>query len=222
VTTAIILPAARDHDRAQLIVDQIIGLNDGDISVFVISPGFNIEFANNIHDDMIGSSRAIAHAIKSIGPDFERIGWLSDICIPQSHCIDNMIEFVDARSVPFIAEFRTTPYTPGLYRVCTIKGNQYARWGMMSRRSIDACGFFDPMYENYYGDVDLSLRCWKIGGSVATCINAVIEMRGHSHPNMAPKSADETAFLKRWSGDYTAMVTEHTSMWNVDREMNIG
>jgi hypothetical protein len=47
----------------------------------------------------------------------------------------------------------------------------------------------------------------------------VIEMHGHWHVSTAPNSADEALFLERWRFDYPAIVTEHTSVWNVDKEI---
>jgi GT2 family glycosyltransferase len=92
----------------------------------------------------------------------------------------------------------------------------------MSASSIVLCrGFFDPAFRDYYGDVDLSLRCWKYGGQVATCVDSVVEIRGHHHPNTAPQSNDESVFINRWKDDYPAMINEHTSQWNVDKEWSL-
>ncbi len=231
---AVILPAARLQEQAQMIVDRLWE-NTFVKEVIVASPNFVVERAWCIKDPMVGSARAIAHAYKSYvqakffgkaakiwGNDHTtHYAWLSDICYPAPYALDKMLTFVKKHSEPFIAEFRTIPpVTSGHYRVCTITGKQYARWGMLSRGTIEKIGgFFDEAYVAHYGDVDLSLRCWKAGGSVATCKDAEIEMHGHWHVNTAPQSADEALFLERWQHDYPQIVTQHTSEWNVDREI---
>jgi hypothetical protein len=219
---SVIIPAARSIERIQMIVDLLNQSNDANLQIIVTSPGFRVDGAVNVKDEMVGSSRAIALAYKYVVAEYKYITWLSDICIPKPHCLDNMSDFIDQRDdMPFLGEFRTVPYIDGLYRICTIKGLQYARWGMCSIKTVNEIGFFDELFENYYGDVDLSLRCWKAGGMVMTCKEAVVEIRGHSHPNNAPQSDDEANFLKRWNKDYPAMITEHTSIWNVDKEYSL-
>ena len=217
----VILPAARLQEQAQLIVDRLWE-NSYVRRVVVISPNFEVKIkrAVCIRDSNVGSARAIALAYDKY-LFFTHLAWLSDICYPAPYALDKMVAFIDGQPEPFIAEFRTMPpVTKGHYRVCTITGKQYARWGMLSRGTIDKIGgFFDEAYIAHYGDVDLSLRCWKAGGSVATCKDAEIEMHGHWHVNTAPQSADEALFLERWRHDYPQIVTQHTSEWNVDREI---
>ncbi len=224
----VILPAARLQEQAQMIVDRLWE-NTSVKEVVVTSPDFQVERAWCVKDPMVGSSRAISLAYKLCGLHTKvfddgaatHIAWLSDICYPFPYALDKMLTFVESHPDPFIAEFRTIPpVTRGYYRVCTITGKQYARWGMLSRGTIEKIGgFFDEAYVAHYGDVDLSLRCWKAGGSVATCKDAEIEMHGHWHVNTAPQSADEALFLERWKHDYPQIITQHTSEWNVDREI---
>lgn len=216
---SVILPAGRSQEQAQRVVNRLCA-NEAKLDLIVTSPGFELIGVRNVRDDMAGSSRSIALAVTAAKGDF--IAWLSDICLPARGALDDMLRFVDTpQDYPFIGEFRTVPpVTPGHYRVCTITGRQYARWGMMSRRSIELCGgFFDPAFVNHYGDVDLSLRCWKARGSVATCRGATVELDGHHHVSTAPLSADEALFIERWRGDYPTMRSDNTAEWNVDREI---
>lgn len=216
-----IIPASRDAERVQMIVDRLHTTNKSELAILVSSPSFKIDGAHNVRDDMVGSARAIAHAFDQV-PSCDFVAWLSDICIPLDGCMDKMATFLKTKPEPFIAEFRTVPYVEGRYRVCTIKGRQYARWGMMSMSSVVLCGgFFDAAFKDYYGDVDLSLRCWKNSGAVETCVDAVVEIRGHAHINNAPSSNDEGIFIDRWKEDYPAMITEHTSEWNIDKEWSL-
>ncbi len=224
----VILPAARLQEQAQVIVNRLWE-NLYVRRVIVASPNFVVKNAICIRDTSVGSVRAMAQVCDEfLFPHssheflfFTHLAWLSDICYPAPYALDKMATFIDCQSEPFIAEFRTIPpVTRGHYRVCTITGKQYARWGMLSRGTIEKIGgFFDDAYVAHYGDVDLSLRCWKAGGSVATCKDAEIEMHGHWHVNTAPQSADEALFLDRWKHDYPQIITQHTSEWNVDREI---
>lgn len=217
---SVILPAARLQEQAQQIVDRL-WQNEYVTDVVMVSPEFGVERAHCVKDDRVGSARALGFAYAKTDPASTHIAWLSEICYPEPFALDKMLRFAQSKGNPFIAEFRTSPpVTPGHYRVCTITGNQYARWGMLSRKTIEQIGgFFDEAYVAHYGDVDLSLRCWRARGCVATCTDAIIEMHGHWHVSTAPHSADESLFLDRWKHDYPAIVTEHTSVWNVDREI---
>ncbi len=223
---SIILPAARDQERAQLIVDSLHDTNSCNVCVIVTSPSFSVRRVLNIVDEYAGASRAIARAFSHVNDDSDFVGWLSDICIPRPGCLDRMAEWIgDGPSIePVIGEFLTRPYEPETrYRVCTINGRQYARWGMMRYATVALIGgFFDPRYVAHYGDVDMSLRCWKAGGVVDTCREAIIDMRGHHHlTDDAKKDADEAVFIERWKDDYPKLVTEHTSVWNRDREAEL-
>jgi hypothetical protein len=216
----VILPAARLQDQAQQIVDRL-WQNECVKHVVVVSPNFDLKNAWSIKDQMVGSSRSIAQVYKQIASDTKYIAWLSEICLPESGALDKMAFWLDFLGVPVIGEFHTSPpVTPGYYRVCTILGKQYARWGMVSRRTLETIGgFFDETYVAHYGDVDLSLRCWKAGGVVATCIGAVIELHGHWHVSTAPQSQDEANFIAKWSKDYPEIRADNTAQWNVDMEI---
>lgn len=219
---SVILPAARYQEPAQQVVDRL-WQNETVSEIIVVSPFFEVQRAKCIRDDHLGSARVLAHAYQFTRSDNPYIAWLSDICYPEIYALDRMRSFLHSESNLLIAEFRTVPNPSGLeghYRVCTITGKQYARWGMLSRKTIEAIGgFFDPAFVAHYGDVDLSLRCWRSGGSVATCTDALVEMHGHWHVSTAPQSADEALFLDRWRYDYPQIVTQHTSVWNVDKEI---
>lgn len=217
---SVIIPAGRSQEKAQELVERVYDESGPYIlEIIVTSPGFFIKDAYNIHDEMIGSSRCIAEAYKKASGDI--IVWLSDICVPKHKSIQNIIEFVGTDSF-IAAEFRTTPpTTPGHYRICTILGKQYIRWGAASRSTIEkAGGFFDPIYKSHFGDVDLSLRIWKAGGYCTTCVDAVIELDGHWHlKDMEVLLQDEAKFLERWQHDYPSMTTHNTAEWNVDKEL---
>ncbi len=221
---SVIIPAARSPGRVQSIVDYLHANNAADLDIVVSSPGFEIDGVRNVKDDMTGSSRAIADALKYTDSDSQFIAWLSDICLPMDDNLDVMVAFLDSMVAPVIAEFRTSIYSENnTYRVCTITGKQYARWGMVSRHSMELCGgFFDPAFACFFGDVDFSLRCWKAGGHVLTCENALIKMDGQKDnittSNWArSRESDRTTFINKWAEDYPVMRTEDDSKWNVDR-----
>jgi hypothetical protein len=222
MTVSVILPAARDKAATQTIVDRLHE-NSCVTDIVVASPHFSVERATVFRDNSVGSSRALAQAIKFTDPNTTHIAWLSEICFPEPGAIDKMYEaeYYATDQAPRIWEFRTSPsVTLGHYRVCTILGRQYARWGFVSRGTLEVIGgFFDSVFVAHYGDVDLSLRCWKGGGSVATCVGAIIELRGHWHVNTAPASTDEATFIARWSPDYPNIRTDNTAEWNVDQEI---
>jgi hypothetical protein len=227
MSISVILPAARLQEQAQQIVDRL-WQNERVKNVVMVSPNFEVKGAYCIHDRNLGSSRVLAEAYKITWPKAEYVAWLSEICLPEPGALDKMLDTLECRNFilkpswsPLIAEFRTSPpVTPGHYRVCTILGKQYARWGMVSRKALEAIGgFFDEAYLAHYGDVDLSLRCWKAGGYVATCTDAVIEMHGHWHVSTAPASQDEATFIAKWSKDYPEIRADNTAQWNVDMEI---
>ena len=220
---SVIIPTAREG-RAQSTVDYLWRTTLNDLDIVVSSPGFKINGAKNIEDGMVGSSRAIADAFAYTDPDSEYIAWLSDICLPTGDIMDCSMRFMETAPLPFIAEFMTSIYTTArTYRVCTITGKQYARWGILSRATIEKIGgFFDPRYSCFFGDVDLSLRCWKAGGHVATCEHAVIIMDGQRDDITVSnwekaRAADRALFLDRWAIDYPVMREQDDSVWNVDK-----
>lgn len=217
---SVILPAARLKEQAEQIVARLRE-NKYVSDIVLASPDFAIDGVTCLRDERVGSARVLGQAYRATDPATKAVAWLSDICYPGPGALDRMLAFIWSKQDPFIAEFRTIPpVTPGHYRVCTITGRQYARWGMLSRESVAKTGgFFDEAFVAHYGDVDLSLRCWRAGGFVATCVDAEIEMHGHWHVSTAPHSPDEALFLDRWKKDYPQIVTEHTSVWNVDREI---
>lgn len=63
--------------------------------------------------------------------------------------------------------------------------------------------FIDPVFNSFYGDIDLSLRAWKEGGRVETapeakvfCDNQVDDVTDKSRQAFFDK--DEKAFVDRW------------------------
>lgn len=219
MSVSVILPAARLQHQTQQIVDRL-WQNKCVSDVVMISPNFTVTGAYCIKDDNAGSSRVLAQAFKATWAQNKYIAWLSEICLPAPGALDKMVSWLGGNG-PKVAEFRTfPPVTAGHYRVCTILGKQYARWGMVSRATLKAIGgFFDETFVAHYGDVDLSLRCWKAGGSVGTCTDAIIEMNGHWHVSTAPNSQDEANFIAKWSKDYPTIRADNTAEWNVDKEI---
>lgn len=227
---SMIIPAARNVERTQKIVDALIDLNTSvNVEVIVSSPGFQLLRALNVKDEMIGSAAAIAKALPWAEGDY--IGWISDECFPTKDCLDVMVKFIDNHEVPFIAEFypdddeRQYPIV-GFYGVCAAFGMQYARWGMMSRMTLEKIGFWDEKFSSFYGDVDLGIRCWRAGGCVETCEKSVLKIQNQhdglqSNNWSKSRDSDTEAFRKKWVNDYPQVMV-HESQWNRDREMKLG
>jgi hypothetical protein len=81
----------------------------------------------------------------------------------------------------------------------------YAFFPVMSRRSLEAVGgYIDTAFRANFGDVDLSLRVWAAGGSVALMTRAAIyKARAEDEGRLSPykrhgAAADFAALTGRW------------------------
>ncbi len=221
-TISVILPAARDADRTQRVVDAFHAANPAVHVDFVVSsPSFIIERAVNIRDNYSGVFKAFVLALPFTKGDY--VAWISDEALPTPNCLANMADFLDADPPPFIAEFFVGDEGPKQF------GLRYARWGMMSRESISRIGFFDEEYQNYFADVDLGIRCWQMGGSVESCGQASIYItqlndelsRSHvgkswKHDYLRFRKTWRTKFLWQWPDE-----PEGSPMWEALRDERI-
>ncbi len=188
-TISVILPAARDAVLTQRVVDVFNAANPAvHVDFIVSSPSFIIERATNVRDNYAGVFKAFILALPFTKGDY--VAWISDEAMPTTNCLSNMADFLDANTPPFIAEFFVGDEGPKQF------GLRYARWGMMSRKSMDMIGFFDERYQNYFADVDLGLRCWQMGGSVESCGQASISI------NQLNDELSRSHVGKSWKRDY--------------------
>jgi|SRR6516225_10222152 GT2 family glycosyltransferase len=193
---SVIFPAARNEDLTQSLVDNLHDTNPNiDVDVVVSSPSFNICRATNIRDDYIGIMRAVCYGLPHAKGDY--VGWLTDETRTMPNCLEHMIDFIDSRPAPFIAEFCVGD--PG----GQWDGRRFARWGMLSKKTVEMIGFFDPGFASFWSDVDFSCRCWSMGGSVDLCPTALVvhtPIDDDLHRNKVHKYADGDLayFYKKW------------------------
>jgi len=118
----------------------------------------------------------------------------------------NMISFLDKKPImtmgnlSFITDDRgsTRPMDIRYYDLeCSIHP--------FCKREAIKGDFFDPRFNRFYGDIDLSLRFWAAGGTVETCPTSCITMfnnrdkikRDALKDHLQP---DEIEFKKKWDG----------------------
>jgi GT2 family glycosyltransferase len=210
VVISVVISSAKDADRTQQIVDSLHEMNPNvEVDVVVASPSFEIKRATNIHDrdvggaERIGMNRPMARALKWTRGGY--VAWLSDSTLPKLNCLEIMMAFLDEHPPPFIAEFFVGDeggrcgFSPENEFLGHRDSIPFARWGMMSRKSIELIGFFSEDFTHQFSDIDLSLRCWKAGGSVKVCDAAKIEHRPIP-PGSVIDSAlqDREVFWEKW------------------------
>jgi hypothetical protein len=101
----------------------------------------------------------------------------SDDASPEKECLVRILDFVKAHDAPFVATFRRKDAKGREAEQWSVYGKLYAGWLCASRKTLQmAGGLFDPGYRNYWADPDLSLRVWSIGGTVAVCPDAWIQV----------------------------------------------
>jgi GT2 family glycosyltransferase len=126
------------------------------------------------------------------------IVWANDDCRFGAGCLNEMAKFLGEQPQPCIVEPEVGP-------PCHYDGKQFARWGMASRSTIETIGgFFDPAFNAYFADIDMSLRCWIAGGRVLTCPSAYLRMSNRRDDDINRENVsrfhahDEDLFFKRW------------------------
>jgi len=116
----------------------------------------------------------------------------------------NMINFLSVRpentmgNLSFITDDRggTRPMNIQYYgKECSIHP--------FFRRDMVKGDLFDPRFKRFYGDIDLSLRFWAMGGTVQTCPNSCITMFNNRDKVKRQAIADhlkrdEYEFKKKW------------------------
>lgn len=225
----VLMPCARAHERAQEITTAFHQSNRCSIKMVVASPAFVIIGALNVRDKMEGPWRATAMALNEVKQEYDYVVWWSDECLPQEGCIDNMIEFIRTHQEPFIGEFRRLErendwHADGTHMAYDICGQQYARWGMASKSTLERIGGFDNIFCAHWGDVDLGLRCWEAGGKVETCQKATISVSDKLdtlHHNNYEKyfRKDLQHMVKKWGHKYPQMTNSPWNTWNTGRQV---
>ena len=133
---------------------------------------------------------------------------LNDESLLHPHALDNLELFCKGHQDRVLASPVHIPAYPFYY---------YKRWfapfPFAHRNLIEACAahwnnegtFFDPAYENFYADPDLSMKAYEMNFEVLECPDAVIvhsnDINRKDHKENVEKSCkeDRETFKKRWS-----------------------
>ena len=100
--------------------------------------------------------------------------YFSDDVSPNKDCLKNMLDFMETNKPPFIGAFKmmNTSEEIGPFGAYD---KLYACYGCLSKETIQLIGgFFNLSFMYSWADIDLSLRCWEIGGEVKICQNAIV------------------------------------------------
>lgn len=94
----------------------------------------------------------------------------------------------------------------------TVFGIYYANFPCVRRSLIDRLGWYDPAYDRGFGDCDLSLRAWDMGGTVEFTRRRVLRATEDDKRKGARLSGatDADLFVARWRekvGDSWAVAT---------------
>lgn len=195
---SIILPSIH-QDSLQRMLGNIFALTKGDYEVVVVSP-FRPEFPARMRNiwvpesERLGSSGAQAYGfhyavgefVVALSDDVELIrnGWDLDV----------VRNFKEKELGPLVLDMRLE--SGG---VNAVFGHTYATLPMMRKEDAQCYGWYDPIFFSRYGDSDLSLRIWKMGGCVAWSNDAIVRVHSDNARNgMTIREDDRTKFLQRW------------------------
>lgn len=82
-------------------------------------------------------------------------------------------------------------------------GRAYATLPLMRKRDVDRYGWYDPIFYSRYGDNDLGLRIWSVGGRVEWTEKPLIDVHADNARNgMAIREDDRYKFLQRWQSRF--------------------
>jgi len=201
---SILLPSVRPEAVKQTI-REFAETNPGfDYEIVVVSP-FEVQGENVIwveEREPLGSVSATFMAyVHSRG---KYVIYFSDDVTPGQNCLTEMYNFMEQHPAPFIGAFKMMDSTReigpfGAY------DKLYACYGCLSRETISKLdGFFDTQFLFSWADIDISLRCWEIGGKVEICHTAVV------YPHQIHDDVYKNHREKYWNSD----VNQFFDIWH--------
>jgi len=216
---SILLPSLREQVVKARIKDFEYTNPDFNYEIIVVSP-FKVEGNKVIWIQEHSKSNSVsATRIAYYFSKADYIIYFSDDVIPTIFCLENIYNFIKQKEDPFIAAFKMiTPSGKEIGPFGTYD-KLYACYGCLSKNTIDKIGGFWPSDFLYsWADIDMSLRCWEIGGKVEICQNAVVipnqieDEVYKEHRNTFQQ--DFQVFLKKWHHKLGRNLPEEIRMIN--------
>lgn len=188
---SILIPSARPK-RFREFLKSVVRNTDGIDYEFVVEQkrGVLYEIINELFDRAQG----------------EYVVLICDDCYVQPDWAKNMLRFMKKHPPMTIGSFKLMiegkDAKPIVYydKLCAIipcvrREEVKARYGYL----------LDPEFKRFYGDPDLSLRYWSVGGNVVECPNAKVDMYRwrdtiKSNDVRSYFDVDDKAFKQRWDG----------------------
>jgi hypothetical protein len=157
-----------------------------------------------IENGRLGSAGAQAEAVKFAPPESEFVMALSDDVVMLEKGWDEIVieNFVrrerQTTARPFCLDMRM-----GWGGVNAIFGRAYATLPLMRKFDVDKYGWYDPIFFSRYGDNDLGLRIWSVGGRVEWSERPIIDVHPDNATNgMNIRYEDQIKFLQRWQSQF--------------------
>ncbi|AVT78134.1 hypothetical protein RPPS3_40720 [Rhodopseudomonas palustris] len=174
---SILLPSIRPALARQRIDQFAKTATAVDYEIVVVSP-FVVSGPRVVHVQEI-ERRGVIHAMNEAYRHASApivLLW-SDDARPLEGSLARMLDFVLQQAEPALAGFRKRAPGGRESEQWSVYGHLYVGWLCASKASIEAAGgLFDPEFRNYWADPDLSLRIHEIGGRVAICPDAWLEI----------------------------------------------
>jgi hypothetical protein len=202
MTLSIILPSIHKHSLERML-DNIAETTVGKHEVVIVSPFYPPPYPGSTHwvheGKRLGSSGAQAYGVTFA--DGHYVVALSDdvILLNKGWDIDVLHNFHRREALkkergPLCLALRLDAGG-----VNVMYGKAYPSLPFMRRADVDVVGWYDPIYFSRYGDNDLGLRIWEMGGRVEWTENAIVSVHPDNASNgMTVVEDDRTKFLARW------------------------
>ena len=174
---SILLPSIRPDLARRCIEEFALLADEVDFEVVLVSP-FKIQLPRVVHLLEIEKSGVI-HAMNEAysAASAPYIVLWSDDARPLPGCLDKIMHFVRMHPTPMLAGFRKRDELGRESEQWSVFGRLYVGWLCAAKETIESAGgLFDPSFRNYWADPDLSLRVHRLGGHVAVCPDAWIEI----------------------------------------------
>lgn len=223
---SIILPSLRPELLVQAVKSVLAASRGIDLEVVVVSP-FEVAGARLRHvPEREPAGNCAAHAAGYAASRGDFIVGMADDHLAIPGWLDTLAEEItagEARGFPFIGGLnrRNVPW------VGTTYGLYYPYFMAMSRRSVEAVGeWFDPAFVAHFGDCDLAMRAWAMGGLCEFLPPPRLERNEGEDPNTeAPhKSAalerDFLTFMDRYHDRFGAGFARDREEINVSYSPN--
>ena len=212
---SVIIPTIKPEYASLMVNSVTANANYDDYEIVIVSP-FELEGDERVRwiREPEASSGATTASIAGFErTDSEIVVGIGDYTLTKRNWLCNLVEFIEQRekgAFPFCAGLfwaNSNPETPPA--VGTVFGHYYPYFYGMSRRSILAAGgYLLPEYPTAFGDCDLGLRVWELGGQCQLCWDSILismwrkEMSAQRKANIGDHEGQMRTFIDRWKPVY--------------------